>query len=89
MTKYLIDDELCQDLEATLQFVAGGGTPNPEVAAQLLHRLLAAVRDSARAVLRACRTTLRSCTAMPGRCCSNDGTKRVTVRCHVSGKPGP
>jgi len=48
MTKYLIDDELCQDLEATLQFIAGRGTPNPEVAAQLLHRLLAAVRDSTR-----------------------------------------
>jgi hypothetical protein len=48
MTKYLIDDELCQDLEATLQVIAGRGTPNPEVAAQLLHRLLAAVRDSTR-----------------------------------------
>lgn len=48
MTKYLIDDELCQDLEATLQVIAGHGTPNPEAAAQLLHRLLAAVRDSTR-----------------------------------------
>ena len=48
MTKYLIDDQLRQDLEATLQVIAGRGTPNPEVAAQLLHRLLAAVRDSTR-----------------------------------------
>jgi hypothetical protein len=46
MTKYLIDDKLCQDLEATLQFIAGRGSPNPEVAQQLLHRLLAAVLDS-------------------------------------------
>jgi hypothetical protein len=48
MTKYLIDDELCQDLEATLQLIAGRGIPNPEVASQLLHRLIAAVRESTR-----------------------------------------
>jgi hypothetical protein len=48
VTKYLIDDELCQDLEAALQLIAGRGTPNPEVAAQLRHRLLGAVRESTR-----------------------------------------
>jgi len=46
--KYLIDDQLCQDLEAILQSIASHNTPNPEAAAKLLHRLLAAVRDSAR-----------------------------------------
>ena len=29
-----------------MQFIAGRGTANPEVATQLLHRLLAAVHDS-------------------------------------------
>jgi hypothetical protein len=46
--KHLIDDGLCQDLEAILQVIATRGPPNPEVAAQLLHRLLTAVRDSTR-----------------------------------------
>ena len=72
MTKYLIDDELCQDLEATLQVIAGHGTPNPEVAAQLLHGCLPRCM-TARAVLRGCRTTSRSCTAMSGRRFPNDG----------------
>ena len=46
--QYLIDDELCRDLETTLQVIASRGSPNPEVAAQLLHRLLAALRASTR-----------------------------------------
>jgi hypothetical protein len=46
--QYLIDDELCRDLETTLQVIARRGSPDPEVAPQLLHRLLAAVRASTR-----------------------------------------
>ena len=74
MTEYLIDDKLCQDLEATLQVIAGRGAPNPESRRNYCIACLPRC-VTARGVLRSCRTTSRSCTAMSGRRFANDGTE--------------